>query len=310
MKPWRKIHRDIFENEDLGVLSSSAFQLYTALIIYADDEGRLKASPAYLRGKAFRYRDDVKTADVKEWRDQLVAGGFVTVYSVDGEDYAHHHNWSKWQGKRNDRFEPSKLPEPCGIEINKERQPLGNQSATRRQPLGTPDKIRGEKKRGEGEVLRVDNDNDIVSDMEKSKVKSDAAPARASAPPPPAPPASPFLPARSSDKPDTIEKEKLADGQFPEAVILEIAGAYADARGMTFGSPAAKAAYLKTRQIFYAAKDLLTLAQGDVDLVKRAITDHAKFYASEGKDSWSIAWIVKDYPAWDSERREYEKERI
>ena len=115
MKAWRKIHRGIFENEDLGILSSNAFQLFVAMIIYADDEGRIKAGSAYLRGKAFRYRDDVKIDDVRLYRNALTQAVGLQVYQVDGETYAYLPNWFKWQGTkggRPDRFNPSELPAP------------------------------------------------------------------------------------------------------------------------------------------------------------------------------------------------------
>ncbi len=316
MKPWRKIHRDIFENEDLGVLPGDAFQLYAALIIYADDEGRIKASPAYLRGKAFRYRDDVKTDDVQAWRDQLAAGGFMKLYSVDGEDYAYHHNWTKWQGKRLDRFEPSKLPEPPSMDINNERQPLGNRSATSRQPLGTPEEIREEKKRG-GEAdkdIKNDNENPVVSDKGKSDGHS-APPPPASRPAPlPARPASSPSPDGSGDregKSSTTKKEK-----FPEADILVVAATYCEAKGVQFCNAIARSSYLRSKAVFYDAKDFLALNGGNVDRACQAIKDFAEGYQDEGKSDWNWKYIfqdwskpVRDGKTWDELRREYELEQ-
>lgn len=315
MKPWRKVYRDIFENEDLGVLPSDAFQLYTALIIYADDEGRIKASPAYLRGKAFRYRDDVKIADVKVWRDQLSEGGFVTLYSVDGEDYAYHHNWTKWQGKRADRFEPSKLPEPGFLEINKERQPLGNRLATNRQPLGNPEEIRGEKKRGEGEAV-IRNDNNIVSD--KGKVKSDApaAPRPESRRPAPllASPASSPSPEGSGAAGNNTDTTKK---QFPEADIIAVAAAYCEAKHMEFCNAIARSSYLRSKAVFYDAKDFLALNGGDVERACVAVKDFAREYEAAGKKDWNWKYLLQDWSkpewgngiTWDELRRNYELEQ-
>lgn len=301
MKPWRKIYRNIFENEDLGTLPGDAFQLFTALIIYADDEGRMKAGPAYLRGKAFRYRDDIRTDDIRIWRNALAERGFIQVYTVGNEDYVVLPNWFKWQGKRSDRFEPSEFPKPPKNQNSpNEWQPLGNPLATGWQPLGNPEEIREEKRRGEGEV-RLPFDNDIHVDSDSDKGNPDAASPPSSA--------SPVSTEPSQDKTDTTKKGALLEGQYPEADILAVATAYCELHGMAFVSDTTRGIYLKQKGMFYPAKDLLALNNGDVERTKLCLSDFAEHYEGENKMDWNWNYVLEDFPGWDEPRREYERKQ-
>jgi hypothetical protein len=306
MKPWRKVYRNIFENEGLGILKSEAFQLFTAFIVYADDEGRCKAGAAYLRGKAFRYRDDVTVGHVKALRDALAAGGFLTLYRVDGEDYALLKNWEKWQGEkggRSNRFTPSELPKPPkNKDFPNDGRPLAGQWPTTGRPLDGLEEIRGEKRRGEGEAsVDIFKDNNI----EKDKNKSDAAPARPGGEPPP-----PLPVPVSSAAPAGAGPAELPAGHYPEADILAVAAAYVEARCIHLADQAARDAFMKRHKVYYGAKDLLTLAQGNVERAVTAINQLAKYYADEQKENWNLNWIVdEDYSKWDKERSEHEKKQ-
>ncbi len=303
MKPWRKIYRDIFENEDLGVMSGDAFQLFTAMIVYADDEGRIKASPAYLRGKAFRYRDDVKITDVQVWRDFLAAEEFIAIYTVDGEDYAYHRNWTKWQGKRADRFEPSKIPPPPPINKDTNRQPLGNHMATNRQPLGNPEEIRGEERTREG-IAEMDILNDDYNRIVTDKDNLDA------------PPAPALKAGENRGKPGETQGKAAeadadsADGTVKEADILALAEHYCGLKDMTFPTPAARDICLRSRDVYFPAKDILTAVGGDLSVAKMVLDNHAAFYPSEGKPDWKLRWIPgEDLQAWIEDWRNHEQEK-
>jgi|GEM_PF-4352751 hypothetical protein len=152
-----------------------------------------------------------------------------------------------------------------------------------------------EERRG-GRVFHNDNDNSIVSDKDK----------------PDAPPAGPASPCSAPDgaaagKAGAVDS---SDAIIKDQDVLAVIDAYCAAKKLRFANAAAKAVYVASVDVSYPARDLLALAGGDVTLALRAIKDHADWYAKQGKDSWDLRWLKKDFTAWDSERREYEQERI
>ena len=100
----------------------------------------------------------------------------------------------------------------------------------------------------------------------------------------------------------------LAAGQFPEADILAVAGAYAEAKGVKFADQVGRTAYLKMRKVYYGAKDLLAQAQGNVKRATAAIIDHAAHYKRNEKPDWKFEWILEDFYKWDEARIQNEKE--
>jgi hypothetical protein len=124
----RIIDREIFSHEILGELSLTCRHLYHGLIVYADDEGRLKCSPKYLKAKIFPY-DDISEKDIQNMVDQLATKGFLLVYQVATDVFLEHRKWEKWQPIRKDRFKPSDCPSPV------DGQPLVNQRSTTGIPL-------------------------------------------------------------------------------------------------------------------------------------------------------------------------------
>lgn len=51
----RIIDKELFCHEDLGNLDIQTRYFYIGLIVLADDEGRIKGSSKYLKGKIFPY---------------------------------------------------------------------------------------------------------------------------------------------------------------------------------------------------------------------------------------------------------------
>lgn len=94
----RMIDPSFWDDETLGVMSSDHRILFIACLSNADDEGRLKGSPEFLRKMAFGYRDDISVSDVDQWIRELCASvrGLVR-YVVDGRTYIEFTNWGKYQ---------------------------------------------------------------------------------------------------------------------------------------------------------------------------------------------------------------------
>lgn len=120
----RLIHKTIHTNPDLGDLEIRIRYFYKALIIHADDEGRLRANPKHLKALIFPFDEGLRNDTLSEWLEKLHASGLICLYAVGGKDYLYHPNWKNWQTIRADRFKPSDCP--C--------QPNDNQMTTKRQP--------------------------------------------------------------------------------------------------------------------------------------------------------------------------------
>jgi len=108
----RIIDKQIHLNEQLAACSIQARYLYKAMIIHADDAGRMKASPMYLKGLIFPFDEATRAQTIKAWRDELVATGIITVYAAGGQEFLSHPNWEKFQTLRKDRIKPSDCPTP------------------------------------------------------------------------------------------------------------------------------------------------------------------------------------------------------
>jgi hypothetical protein len=106
----RDIDPLIWEHVSLGTRPRDARLLFIAMISNADDEGRLKGDPRYLKGVAFRYDEDVTVAQVRAWRDELHQNGHICVYEIGLDTFVHLPSWHRWQSIN--RLMISKIP-PC-----------------------------------------------------------------------------------------------------------------------------------------------------------------------------------------------------
>lgn len=107
----RSIKPSIWHDEKFISLSRNARLLTLGMISHADDEGRLLATPAKLAGDVFP-ADNLSSATVGKWRDEVAATGLIIVYAVRGVDYAQFPNYGKHQ--RISHPQPSTLPSRNG----------------------------------------------------------------------------------------------------------------------------------------------------------------------------------------------------
>ena len=92
----RMIDTGMWSNENFAQLPWEARLLQIGIINHADDQGRLKANPIYLRSLIFPY-DDVKPAQVEEWLLLIEANSTVVRYEVDGKVYLQLPKWWEYQ---------------------------------------------------------------------------------------------------------------------------------------------------------------------------------------------------------------------
>lgn len=113
----RQIDPDIWTSVQFTNLKDlGARVLFIAMFSNADDEGRLRAHPAYLKMVAFP-RDSYTEQDILDWRNQIETQGLIKVYSngSNPDEYLYLPTFPKHQAI-NKRY-PSKLPPPPTVPL-------------------------------------------------------------------------------------------------------------------------------------------------------------------------------------------------
>lgn len=95
-------------NEDFGTLSTLSKLVFIGLFSIADDEGRGKASPAYIKAVLFPYNDDLRITDIEKALSEISSKMSVVFYSCDENKYYTLISWNKWQ--KIDKPSASQLP--------------------------------------------------------------------------------------------------------------------------------------------------------------------------------------------------------
>lgn len=103
LKPEHRAHRKV------GKLSDRAYRIWVAMILEADDQGRLVADPDQLLSAAFPYQRSLTVQETEAALEELTAPGLVVLYTVQNTRYAWFPSWEDHQ--RIDKPKPSKLPE-------------------------------------------------------------------------------------------------------------------------------------------------------------------------------------------------------
>lgn len=106
----RMIDPQIWRNEKIGRLSDTGRLLFIGIFSQADDDGRLRASPAFLMANIFPYDKDKTEDDIRHLRDECAKLGLIRIYNNGREEYLDIPGWYEHQQIRKDRYEPSKLP--------------------------------------------------------------------------------------------------------------------------------------------------------------------------------------------------------
>lgn len=108
----RSVKPEFWADEDLAAQTSrDARLLYIGLWNLADEHGRLRGDPRFLKGQVFAYDDDLSPADVERLVDELVAAGKVQRYRSGSSTYLFLPNLAKHQRLEAAKVE-SRLPGP------------------------------------------------------------------------------------------------------------------------------------------------------------------------------------------------------
>jgi hypothetical protein len=106
----RDIDPSLWDHEELNALPIPARYLFIGIISNADDEGRLKGSPRYLKRLVYSYDDCVSVEQVRDWLQALTDQAHVCRYELGMDAYIHLPSWHRWQSIN--RQMVSKIP-PC-----------------------------------------------------------------------------------------------------------------------------------------------------------------------------------------------------
>jgi len=104
------IHPEIWQSEDFSKLSLFARLLFIGMFSMADDYGKGRAKPVYLKSVIFPYDDGMRIIDVEKALSEIGSNMSVTFYAHDGNDYYRLDNWESWQ--KVDKPQSSKIPDP------------------------------------------------------------------------------------------------------------------------------------------------------------------------------------------------------
>lgn len=150
--PARVIRGEINASDSLARVSMPADLTFRALIVAADDWGRLDGRLPVLRGMLFPLRQEVTDRKLDGWLDELAAGSDAPIvrYVVDGRPFIALMGWEKHRGKAK-RAASSKYPEPHprrSADIPGIREISGDPPESRSRNRETRD----ERREGEGEL--------------------------------------------------------------------------------------------------------------------------------------------------------------
>ena len=147
----RMIDPSMWINEDFGALSILAKLVFIGLFSNADDEGKGKASPAYIKAVLFPYNDDLRIADIEKTLLEISSKMSVIFYSCDENKYYTLTSWNTFQ--KIDKPSESKIPDYDETNSNIRRL-FDDYSTTIRRPVA-PNRIEKNKKEIENKRNRI-----------------------------------------------------------------------------------------------------------------------------------------------------------
>jgi hypothetical protein len=94
---YRTIKPEFFADEKLAECTRDARLLFVGLWCFVSDMGRAQNSPRRLKNEIFPGDDDVDSASVVKWLEELRAVGCIEIYECEDESYIHIPNFLRHQ---------------------------------------------------------------------------------------------------------------------------------------------------------------------------------------------------------------------
>lgn len=104
----RMIDPNIWQSEDFSKLSTLSKLVFIGLFSLADDEGKGRCNPVYLRSTLFPYDEGIRSTDIDKTLSEISSNMSILFYSCNGSNYYRLTNWNIWQ--KIDRPSDSKIP--------------------------------------------------------------------------------------------------------------------------------------------------------------------------------------------------------
>jgi hypothetical protein len=104
----RTIKPEFWTDEKVGELKRDERLLFLGLLNLADDEGVLKATPAFIKGQIFAYDEDLSIADVRTWIEALISKKMLIPFEYNSEKFLLVRTFKAHQ--KINRPTPSKIP--------------------------------------------------------------------------------------------------------------------------------------------------------------------------------------------------------
>lgn len=125
----RMLHKSISVSMQVNSLPLQARLLFSWLIPHADDEGRLKGDPTYIKANVVPMTN-WSPKNIKSWLEQMTDCGLIYYWQKNNEWFIEFAKWNDFQTIRKDRFVQSKLPSYKELNVNQTTtisQPSDNQ---------------------------------------------------------------------------------------------------------------------------------------------------------------------------------------
>ena len=110
----RMIDPGIWQSESFASLSVLGRLVFIGLFSQADDEGRGRAKPVYIKSTLLPYDEDIRVADIDKTLSEIGSKMSVTFYTFAGSQYYSLDKWTVYQ--RVDKPQQSKIPPPESAE--------------------------------------------------------------------------------------------------------------------------------------------------------------------------------------------------
>lgn len=110
----RMVDPGIWQSEDFGHLTTLAKLVFIGLFSQADDEGRGRGNPQYIKNTLFPYDEGMEKTDIEKSLVEIATHMSIRFYECDGSEYYSLTNWKIWQ--KVEKPTPSRLPDPDDCE--------------------------------------------------------------------------------------------------------------------------------------------------------------------------------------------------
>lgn len=105
----RMLHKTITRSMDVHALPVKARLLFTWMIPFADDEGRLLGNASYIRASAMPL-ENLSLKKIKMYLEMMAERNLIHYWQENGENYIEFIGWNTYQKLRKERIQPSKYP--------------------------------------------------------------------------------------------------------------------------------------------------------------------------------------------------------